>query len=662
MTKLRGWRYLSVAMVVALILGLGTMAVSTAPAHAEEGTWDIQTVDDINVRSTSLVLDSNGYPHISYTTGGLFSLHYARWTGTAWVKEMVDDVPAIITSLALDSNGYPHIGYTTFEIGDNSLHYARWTGTAWAKVTLDERDVFDCSLALDSEDRPHISYTLADSGNLEYTHWTGTRWVGGTVDDENATWSTSMALDSNDRPHISYTTASSLSLHYAHWTGTAWAKETVDDVNVSSTSIALDSNDYPHISYTTTTTEGIPGSLHYARWTGTAWAKETVDPSDASDCSIALDSNNRPHISYFSGSASISDGDGFELTLVGMLKYASFTGSAWDIQTLDEETYTLKGPAIPLAMVVVSKGSSIALDSYDWPRISYGNFIRVSISSLHYAHLIPPDTATVDTATGTGAATFSTSAGGIAKLTAETSTPCGTPPSGLDFPHGFFSFAITDILPGSTVTITITLPSDISVATQYWKCINGQWVDATSILGDNDGDDTLTLTITDGGPFDADGQANGTIIDPGGPAVIVVAPVSTPIRSPTPKPAQMAIQYLGITPQQTSASQPVTISTNVVNTGDQPGSLNVILKINGKVEQTKLVNLGPHGTQPVKFTVNRAQPGTYTVDIGGQQGSFTISGAGGTSSSDRMIGILIAIGALVLIVAVVVWLLIRRPA
>src|SRR4030042_6203884 len=110
MTKLRAWRFFSVVVAIALILGVGAIAVPTVPARADGGTWDIQTVDDIDVMSTSLALDSNGYPHISYTTGGLTSLHYARWTGTQWVKEMVDDVPAIVTSLALDGNDLPHIG------------------------------------------------------------------------------------------------------------------------------------------------------------------------------------------------------------------------------------------------------------------------------------------------------------------------------------------------------------------------------------------------------------------------------------------------------------------------------------------------------------------------------------------------------------------------
>jgi hypothetical protein len=612
-------------------------------------------VDDIDVMSTSLALDSNGYPHISYTTGGLRSLHYAHWTGTAWAKETVDESFVISTSLALDSNDRPHIAYATG--GFFSLHYARWTGTSWVKETVDESDVWDCSLALDSNGYPHISYSTAGEKSLHYAHWTGTAWVKEIVDDIPA-WDTSIALDSNDRPHISYTTAELASLHYARWTGTAWAKETVDESAVISTSIALDSNGYPHISYATA---DLAGSLHYARWTGTAWVKETVDPANVSDCSLALDSNNRPHISYFVGDTIF---DPPTITVTGMLKYAHWTGSAWDIQTLDQETTTREGPT-GIGVIRGGKWSSIALDSYDLPKISYGNLVpSISILSLHYAHFIPPDTATVKTATGTGTATFSTSAGGIAKLTAADSTPCGTL-SGFSFPHGFFSFAITDILAGSTVTITITLPSDMPTNTQYWKCINGQWVNATSILGDNDGDNILTLTITDGSQFDADGQVNGTIVDPGVPAV-PQGPAAQPAKprvSPR-NPASMSVQYMNINPQQIYANQPVTISINVANTGDTAGSLYVALKINGQVEQSRIVSVGPQGTQPVKFTVTKAQPGTYTVDIGGQKGSFTILGASSTatSKSDNVVMIAILVFCVLVLIAVVAVLLARRPA
>jgi hypothetical protein len=203
--------------------------------------------------------------------------------------------------------------------------------------------------------------------------------------------------------------------------------------------------------------------------------------------------------------------------------------------------------------------------------------------------------------------------------------------------------------------------------TQYWKCVNGQWLNCNSILGSNNGDNILTLTLTDGGPFDADGTANGTIVDPGGPVVPAAAPAG-PKASPTLpnqlKLDQASVQYMSINPKQAAANQPVTISTNVANTGDNSVNYNVSLMINGQVEQTRMVSVGPQTTQPVKFTVTRAQPGTYSVDIAGQSGSFTILGNGNRTSTSTansgLIGILI-IGVMVAFV-IVLALILRRPA
>ena len=272
-------------------------------------------------------------------------------------------------------------------------------------------------------------------------------------------------------------------------------------------------------------------------------------------------------------------------------------------------------------------------------------------------------TQNINTATGTGIATFTTSGGSITGLAATNSTPCGIMP-GFGFPHGFFSFSITNITPGSTVTITITLPSNVPVNTQYWKCQNGQWVNVTSLLGSNDGDNVITLTLTDGGPGDADGVANGTIVDPGGPALPGAAPTPSmppaPRASPAPprslSPAQMSLQYLSVNPQQTIAGQPVTITTNVVNTGYEAGIYNVTLKINGQVEQSRMVSVGPQGTQPVKFTITKAQPGIYVVNIGDQKSSFVVAGAG--SSSDGQLGEGLLFVAAMAVIAVLVGLLI----
>jgi hypothetical protein len=275
--------------------------------------------------------------------------------------------------------------------------------------------------------------------------------------------------------------------------------------------------------------------------------------------------------------------------------------------------------------------------------------------------------ASVGTSTHQGTAYFSTLDGYITDLEAlnESQTDCGALPNS-DFPFGIFSFNVTDITPGSTVTIVIILPSNASIDTQYWKCLNGHWVDCTSLLGSNDGDQVLTLSITDGGLGDGDGLANGQISDPGGPITTIATPTHPSVSPSLPRllnPPQMSVQYLSVSPKQATASQPVTISTNVVNTGDQGGNLNIALKINGQVEQTKMVAVGPKASQPVKFTVTRTEPGTYEVDILNQNDSFTVLGknsAAGTPVNSGLINFLII--AALLIATAAALILSRRPA
>jgi len=129
------------------------------------------------------------------------------------------------------------------------------------------------------------------------------------------------------------------------------------------------------------------------------------------------------------------------------------------------------------------------------------------------------ETHAVGTATGTGTATFVTDVGIMQNLTAvdEATLPTAGKPN-IEFPHGFFSFQITGLTPGQAVTITITLPSNMPVGTQYWICQKGSWYQIP--IGDDDGDNVITITKTDGGLGDADGIKNGVIEDPGGPGTL----------------------------------------------------------------------------------------------------------------------------------------------
>jgi hypothetical protein len=103
----------------------------------------------------------------------------------------------------------------------------------------------------------------------------------------------------------------------------------------------------------------------------------------------------------------------------------------------------------------------------------------------------------------------------------EDDMPPGGKPVGVIFSHGFFAFNIRCIAPGQSMTVTITLPSAVPVGSQYWKygptstAPLGEWY--LIPMGDNDGDNIITITLTDGDLGDDDLAENGVIIDQGGP-------------------------------------------------------------------------------------------------------------------------------------------------
>ena len=92
-------------------------------------------------------------------------------------------------------------------------------------------------------------------------------------------------------------------------------------------------------------------------------------------------------------------------------------------------------------------------------------------------------------------------------------------PADLSLPLGLLDFQATSAV-GATETFSLYIDGSIPV-NGYWKQnAVGQWVNlASSILPV--GDKTrIDFSITDGGPFDSDGKADGIITDPGGPGLL----------------------------------------------------------------------------------------------------------------------------------------------
>jgi len=125
-------------------------------------------------------------------------------------------------------------------------------------------------------------------------------------------------------------------------------------------------------------------------------------------------------------------------------------------------------------------------------------------------------TRSVETATGTGTAYFTPSDGVIEDLEALPAIPPGAP-AGVTFPHGMFSFRVIGLSPGQTITVAIELPQDVPVGTAWWKHDGTGWYSLPNLT--DDGDNIMTIELTDGGLGDTDGEADGVITDPGGPGI-----------------------------------------------------------------------------------------------------------------------------------------------
>ncbi len=174
---------------------------------------------------------------------------------------------------------------------------------------------------------------------------------------------------------------------------------------------------------------------------------------------------------------------------------------------------------------------------------------KVTISTMTYDFVVAPAT---NSATGSGTVTLNADGGTFEDVAAvaESALPTTGKPS-LTFPNGFFSFNIFGLTPGDTVTVTLTMPSAIPVGTQYWKYgptssnPGGEWYQIT--MGDDDGDNVITIPLTDGGLGDDDLTANGVIVDQGGPG-------SPPVPTPTPTPAPAKVGGTGLFPPDNSGS------------------------------------------------------------------------------------------------------------
>jgi hypothetical protein len=239
----------------------------------------------------SLALDSQQRPHISYPEYGSGKLRHTYFDGSAWQSQLIPIEALVInyyTSIALDKNGYPTISfYEELGVGDTQLRLrvVNWNGHFWELRTVDSdhgSGKFN-SIAIDSAGNPQIAYGNVEYKNasLRYARWNGHSWdleiLEGSGQPGTSMWSVALVLDKKDVPHIAYSDVRNSMIKYATKVDGQWQLQQVDPIGKvgypDRNGIALDENGNPYISYY----DAGRGVLKVAHKTGQKWITEIID-------------------------------------------------------------------------------------------------------------------------------------------------------------------------------------------------------------------------------------------------------------------------------------------------------------------------------------------------------------------------------------------------
>jgi hypothetical protein len=297
------------------------------------------------------VLDSGGWPRISYLDPFQHDLKYAYKDAVGWhiVVLTSSGVTGFYSSQVLDSGDMAHISF--FQMDQGALKHLPYKPGSWPTMsTVDAGAIVGShtSLKLVNGIRPRISYHDNTNGTLKVASlvcigscW----WLNQTVDDSGRVGQyTSLALDSAGWAHVMYYDVENHDLKYARQDSSGWHLETVDsgwDVG-KYTSLVLDGYDRPWVSYYDQTSR----DLKYAFREGSTWQIRSLDTGNVHGfTAITLDLLGFPHIIY-----RVDD----------ELKYASLTVMGWEVETVGS-----------FAGLEDDYGVSLTFGGTGWPHICY---------------------------------------------------------------------------------------------------------------------------------------------------------------------------------------------------------------------------------------------------------------------------------------------------
>jgi len=306
-------------------------------------------------------------------------------------------------------------------------------------------------------------------------------------------------------------------------------------------------------------------------------------------------------------------------------------GAAFDVLT--QTTFSDHCCGVSLSVLPVGPypigATTVTVTATDCAGNSASNQMIVTVNEVNIVSNLPLFGGAVTISTSPGQTLFNVSAG----------LPVGGPP-GITFPFGTVAFSVTSPVGGNvTVMLNFSLPLPVPFMLFKADGILGFTLIPTS-LWIQTGPNSIQLTLTDGGPFDLDGMANGVIVDPIAVGVDVGAPVITLLGATNVTiEAGSAYTDAGATALDNVDGNITAniITANLVNTA-VPGSYTVTFNVsdavgNAATQVVRTVNVVDTTPPVITVPVPVVDPVTGTVNLGVATAVDVVNGAVAVSNN-----------------------------
>ena len=521
----------------------------------------------------ALAVDSLGYIHIVYvkemSSEGPSLIMYSNNIGGAWVRQLRQQINrgALFTGLglAIDSDDKVHICYAQMECNEVSyectcfVKYTNNVAESWAvPLTIFEAPVTSVdggfiSVGIDRNSKVHVGLkpNMWEDPLLYLTNTSGT-WVQKELD-QRAYNGASMVVDHNDREHFAFYSWNIIPDDPNIRQGPGYITNAPDglwqqpealeeewrggEMEGLILDIAVDSSNRPHISYVGSADQ-FADYKYAVRQSDGSWDVALVGEGGVTgggNC-IAVDSSDKVHICYHHNTGC---GMGCE-----ELRCANNTSGSWVKESIDygwrirvgKDGIGVYGDVTHLCFehkgnVIYANNIETGPDG-DWDGMDDteeqgpdGNDTEYDGNKDDVPDSQQVNVASLKSSKGDGYITIASGDGTILAGVEGVENPSPSePPSGADFPFGFFRFTIYGVEMGGAVIVKLYLPEGPAPSTYYKygatsNDANEHWYEFLydGQTGAEIANNIITLHLVDGGRGDGDLTANAIIVEPGGP-------------------------------------------------------------------------------------------------------------------------------------------------